>query len=255
MYHLAQAAPESVARLQEADVGPIKEIPASELRGTMEFDQAIRVIGDVKGRHLHVIADHIEVMGSVTGENVWLHARAKEDRAAENVWDAQVNEGKIIIHGDVTLTDSHLGAAGTSQILINGHANFWRFATEDYGRGGGHLMGQEVCVTGNFSSNYGSSVIADNFSVGRNILGSGLEGYAYTHPITEDHPGRTVVGGQVDASDVTLTNGEIALGRQGNGAMQRFRAYKQGEPITQEEADCGFEPRPDRPRVVASARP
>lgn len=249
MYHVATAAPDAVAQIT---TGPITEIDGADLKGTMEFDGTVRVLGDIDATRLHLIADNIEVMGAVKGTNVWLHARAEEDRQAQYPSQATVHEGQIIIHGDVQVTDSRIGAAGTAKILINGHTEMFR-QSSDYGRGGGHLTAQEVCVTGDLYSQFGTSITADKLTIGRDLNGNQVEGAAYTHPLTEDHPGSTVIGRNVNLNDSRLLNAELTIGGYKYGQALDMRAYRHQEPVAEGRTDCGFEPRADR--LSFAARP
>jgi len=191
---------------------------------------------------VHLIADHVEIVGSVIGENIFIHARDERDRTARRPDQAQMNTGQIIIHGDVNITDSQIGAPGTASILINGHAELNQNSPMAE-TGGGYLTAQNVCITGDVHNESGGRVLADNFTVGRDLTGEGISATVYTYrAVNGQYPGRTVIGGDLNADNSVIINGEIAVGGQKVGQGLTLRQHRPAEPITADDTNCGFSP-------------
>ncbi len=242
---LAQAAtPAAASVLDPAVVGPVRDFQPADFAtgGTYEFDGAIRINGDLAAERLHIIADHIEVIGSVTGTNIYLDAHKGADRRVRNPHEATLNAGTLTIHGDVNIIDGRLGAPGTKDIRVFGNSWFERYQRQPQGSGV-YVTAQNACFNGALHSEYGATIAVDNLTVSRDVTGQGLWAGVYAHPSLTGIPGngRTVIGGNVDSANfggMVISNTEVAIGGEIRRGHIQVHDERTAAPIQPGETQC-----------------
>jgi hypothetical protein len=224
--------------------------------GRYHTDGAIIIRGDIVGSGvpIHISAEQIEVIGSVTGSNITLDARTPYDQQFQNVRMIDDHRGRVIIQGDVDVTDSRIGTFGTGNVTINGHA---RITAErrDPGRVpfGTAITGRNICIAGSLHTEAAGDarnfVSANELRIGRDVTGNGLSANIYDLDEVMDYAranggrmpavsGSTLIGGAVQGRDMTIGNGEVSIRGGASGPNIRIHQQRNPLPITNDDLNC-----------------
>ncbi|MAJ62626.1 MAG: hypothetical protein CL558_01130 [Alphaproteobacteria bacterium] len=257
---LAQAAPAPVGPMSYLWDGDTLQIGGDLVSKGGEFtsEGTIRVYGDINGTgtQIQLNAPNIEVIGTVNGHNIVLNARAAEDLRETDINEINTHSGRIKIHGDVDVIDGRIGTFGTGHIDILGNARM-RGSSHGSAPLGSALTGQDVCIAGGFHSDMeyaGRNMIsADNLRVGTGISGFNLTTGIYNIRDTiaairenggrvPSFNGKTLIGGGVYGSDMTISNGEVSIEGPVVGEGIEITTQRPGQRVVPADLRCGEPP-------------
>lgn len=257
---LAQAAPAPVGPMNYLWDGDTLQIGGDLVSKGGEFtsEGTIRVYGDINGTgtQIQLNAPNIEVIGTVNGHNIVLNARALKDLYEHDTDKIKPDGGRIRIHGDVDVVDSRIGTFGTGDIDIAGNARM-RGSADGSAVIGSFLTGQDVCIAGGLHSDQEyagrNMVSADNLRIGTGVSGLNLNVGMYNirdfmEQVRENggrvpaFNGKTLIGGGVYGSDMTISNGEVSIEGPVVGEGIEITTQRPGQPFVPADLRCGQPP-------------